>query len=97
MTIKGFIDMVAIWFWFKYAARPLHLLGGLGLTSGIYTLYLYLVGKGMSGSAFSMLTMFLLLGDLQMYISGLLADILFMNYFENTTDHSYSIKAIHEA
>lgn len=27
-TIKGFVDMVSVWFWNKYASRPLHLLGG---------------------------------------------------------------------
>ena len=28
-TFKGFVDMVSVWFWNKYATRPLHLLGGI--------------------------------------------------------------------
>ena len=30
-TIKAFVDMLSIAFWYKYSSRPLHLLGGLGL------------------------------------------------------------------
>lgn len=30
-TMKGFLDMIYIWFWRKYYARPLHLFGGMGL------------------------------------------------------------------
>ncbi|MFA6160273.1 MAG: glycosyltransferase family 2 protein, partial [Parcubacteria group bacterium] len=29
--VKGFVDMVSIWFWGKYANRPLHLFGGSGI------------------------------------------------------------------
>lgn len=27
-TVKGFVDMISVWFWNKYATRPLHMLGG---------------------------------------------------------------------
>ncbi len=27
-TIKGFVDMISVWFWNKFASRPMHLLGG---------------------------------------------------------------------
>ncbi len=29
--IKGFLDLVSVWFWGKYSNRPLHLLGGISL------------------------------------------------------------------
>ena len=32
-TIKGFLDILGVWFWMKYASRPLHLFGGAGLFS----------------------------------------------------------------
>ena len=28
--IKGILDMISVWFWKKYASRPLHLFGGFG-------------------------------------------------------------------
>jgi len=29
--VKGILDMFSVWFWQKYAHRPLHLFGGVGL------------------------------------------------------------------
>ena len=100
-TLKGLIDMISVWFWNKYSVRPLHLLGGIGISamllsllSGAYTVFEYIMGQSMSDSAWPMMTMFLFLGGLQLFISGLLADILIKNYFETTKDHSYSIAQI---
>ncbi len=102
-TFKGFIDMISVWFWNKYASRPLHLLGGLGgimiflgIISAMFTVYFFLQGRGMSESAWPILTMFLLLTGIQMFISGLIADILFKNYFESTRNRSYEVKTVHE-
>lgn len=100
-TLKGLIDMISVWFWNKYSVRPLHLLGGIGISamllgmlSGAYTVIEYFMGQSMSDSAWPMVTMFLFLGGLQLFISGLLADILIKNYFETTKDHSYSIAKV---
>ncbi len=102
-TIKGLIDMVSVWFWNKFATRPLHLLGGagffliiLGVLSGIATLISFFSGQGMSESAWPMLTMFLTLTGIQLFVSGLIADIMVKSYFENTEDRPYSIKEIIE-
>ena len=56
-TIKGFVDMVSIWFWEKFASRPLHLLGGLGFISvgiicGLWSLILFVQGRKMSNNIF---------------------------------------------
>jgi glycosyltransferase involved in cell wall biosynthesis len=97
-TLKGFIDMISVWFWNKYSARPLHLLGGLGLIfillsvpCGITTIGLFIAGYGMSETAMPLLTIFLFLGGIQLFISGLLADILLKNYFESKGETNYSI------
>lgn len=100
-TLKGLIDMISVWFWNKYSVRPLHLLGGIGISamilslfSGLWTVYQFLKGQSMSDSAWPLVTMFLFLGGLQLFISGLLADILIKNYFETTKDDSYSIARV---
>lgn len=97
-TLKGFIDMISVWFWNKYSARPLHLLGGLGLIfillsvpCGITTMGLFIAGYGMSETAMPLLTIFLFLGGIQLFTSGLLADILLKNYFESKGETNYSI------
>ena len=98
-TVKGLIDMISVWFWNKYAVRPLHLLGGmgaffivLGFLAGFITIWKYIHGHGMSESAWPMLTMFLMLGGIQLFVSGLIADIMIKNYFERRNDEYYSVK-----
>jgi len=96
-TIKGLIDLIAVWFWKKFAVRPLHLLGGLGLftiffgsLSGIYSFILFIKGKSLSDTAFPGLTAFLLITGIQLFIFGLLADMIAKNYYEKHRS-SYSI------
>ena len=93
-TFKGFIDMLSVWFWNKYSVRPLHLLGGIGLVlifasvcTGIWTFIKYLGGDNMSNTALPILTAFLFLGGIQLFISGLIADILLKSYFETTKNN----------
>ncbi len=102
-TIKGFIDMISVWFWNKYATRPLHLLGGigfilisLGMLSALFTFISFFRGQGMSETAWPLLTTFFFLSGMQLFIFGLIADIILKNYFDTTKDNSYSIKAIVE-
>jgi len=102
-TVKGFIDMTSVWFWNKYSVRPLHLLGGVGFVfiffsfiSLIITFINFLNGQGMSETAWPLLTVFFFLAGIQLFISGLIADILLKNYYESTKDKPYVIKEIVE-
>ena len=101
-TMRGFIDMLSVWFWNKYSVRPLHLLGGLGLfliflsfITGAITIFKYLSGSNMSNTALPVLTTFLSLSGIQLFITGLVADILLKNYFETTKNNSYNIKSVY--
>lgn len=101
--IKGFIDMIALWFWNKYSARPLHLMGGLGflflfigLISGFLTIYLFFTGHSLSDTVFPLLTAFLIFTGIQLFISGLISDMLSKNYYSSIGDNVYSIKEIVE-
>ena len=102
-TVKGFIDMIAVWFWNKYAVRPLHLLGGLGIlliifgvASALFTTMEFIKGKSLSDSVWPLLTAFLFITGMQLFIFGLMMDILSKNYYETTKDQHYSIKEIIE-
>lgn len=103
-TIKGFIDMISVWFWNKYAVRPLHLLGGMGLlcfflgfVSSAYTVFYFISGGDLSNTVWPLLSAFLLFSGVQLFISGLLADMLAKTYYGTTNDNSYSIKDIRDA
>lgn len=101
--IKGLIDLISVWFWSKYAVRPLHLLGGLGIflsliggACSLLTIYIFLTGKDLSGTVLPLLSFFFLIMGMQMFILGLIADVNSKNYHESLANTPYSIKEIIE-
>jgi len=100
---KGFIDMISVWFWNKYAVRPLHLLGGMGLVSialgsvtFLYALYLYLRLGKIGHTAWPILAAFLVLTGVLLFVLGLIADMLSKSYYANTKDRPYNIQEVFE-
>lgn len=101
-VVKGFLDMWSVWFWRKYAARPLHLFGGLGILSGGAGLLLLLfltVGRilelfTLTNRIWPLVGVFLVLVGLQLFVSGILADVLAKTYYQH--HKSYKIKEIIE-
>jgi len=102
--IKGNLDIISIWFWKKYANRPLHLFGGFGsfliivsIIAGGWAIYLKIFkGLDLSDTVLIDLAMFGFLIGIQFFVFGLLADILSKSYFASTKDEVYDIKEIIE-
>ncbi len=103
-TIKGFVDMISVWFWNKFSTRPLHLLGGvgmifelLGFACGIWSIVLFAMGRKMSNNIFPpLLTIFFVIIGLIMIIFGLMSEILVKTYYGVHVDTPYSIKSVEE-
>ncbi len=103
-TFKGFIDMISVWFWNKFAVRPLHLLGGIGLffllfggLFGIATLYAYFIQhQDLSSTDLPIMTIFFIIMGILLFVLGLISDILVKSYYETTRDSAYNIKEIIE-
>lgn len=103
-TIKGFVDMISVWFWNKYASRPLHILGGLGILfimigggCGIWSVVLFAMGRKMSRNIMPpILTVFFMIMGVLMFVFGLMSEILMKMYYGVQVDQSYSIKDIIE-
>jgi len=99
-TFKGFVDMISVWFWNKYATRPLHLLGGMGMIClgigggcGIWSVALFLMGRKMSNNIFPpLLTVFFITIGMLLFVFGLMSEILIKIYFGVHVDKPYSIK-----
>lgn len=99
-AVKGFVDMIAIWFWRKYSHRPIHLFGGSGIVlsvvgSGI--LFWMLIEKLVFGSSLSerlwpLVGIFFVLIGVQLFIYGLLADIIVRNYYHMRQRMNYAIR-----
>ncbi len=102
--VKGILDMLSIWFWKKYASRPLHLFGGVGLMlislsifgSAVALYQKFIIGTDLSNTALTNVTLFTFLAGLQFFVFGLLADLLSKNYFAVTRDTPYDIKEVVE-
>lgn len=101
-TIKGFVDMISVWFWNKYANRPLHLLGGagllflfLGFICAIWSLCIYISGAKMSNNIYPPLfTVFFIIIGLLLFVFGLMSEIMMKTYYGTNVDVPYSIKEI---
>lgn len=101
-ALKGFVDMVSIWFWRKFANRPLHLFGASGMmlsTIGVSMMAWMFVEKVFLGRAIGeriwpMIGVMFVLVGVQLFISGLLADILIKNYFKSKNHRGYYIKEV---
>jgi glycosyltransferase involved in cell wall biosynthesis len=103
-AVKGFVDMLSIWFWRKYAARPLHLFGGSGIIFillGAIVLLWMAVEKiffhaSLAEKIWPLVGVFLFVVGIQLFVFGLLADILIKNYYKNRGQMNYNIKEIRE-
>ena len=103
-TIKGFVDMVSVWFWNKFASRPLHLLGGtgmgfllLGFICGIWSIVIYAKGADMSSYIMPpLLTIFFVIIGVLLFVFGLMSEMLMKTYFGSHIDSPYSIKKVEE-
>ena len=99
--IKGLVDMVSVWFWRKYSSRPLHLFGGSGLVlagSGSVGLICLAVARlffdfSLSTSIWPTITILFILVGVQLFISGLLAEILIKSYYQGGRT-TYTIKQV---
>lgn len=103
-TIKGFVDMISVWFWNKFASRPLHLLGGagvgfigLGFICGIWSIVLFINGFKMSNNIFPpLLTVFFVIIGALLVVFGLMSEIMMKIYYGAHIDMPYSINSIIE-
>lgn len=99
--LKGFIDMISVWFWRKYSGRPLHLFGGLGIIIGgsgfilgIYLACLRYFGRiSLQNRIWPLVAVFMVLAGVQLFISGLLADISIKTYY-NDKKRVYHIEKV---
>lgn len=103
-AFKGFVDMVSIWFWRKFANRPLHLFGASGMVlsflGGMILVWMFVEkvfwGESIGERIWPMIGVMLVLVGVQLFISGLLADILIKNYFKAKNHRGYNIREIIE-
>ncbi len=101
---KGLVDMISIWFWRKYSHRPLHLFGASGvvlsLLGGAILLWMvvekFYFDASIADRIWPLVGIFFTLIGVQLFISGLLADIAVRNYYQNRHRMNYNIREVRE-
>ena len=101
-TIKGFVDMVSVWFWRKYSNRPAHLFGGSGMFFMFFGFIIMawmavekiFFGSSLSEKIWPLIGVFMIVIGIQLFIFGLLADIILKIYYKNRNSMNYGIKEI---
>lgn len=94
--LKGFVDIVGLWFWRKYSSRPLHLFGGTGvlltLLGGAMLMALAVArvawNYSLSTSIWPLMAILFILVGLQLFITGLIAEILIKSYYRERLPYS---------
>jgi len=102
--IKGFLDLISLWFWRKYSGRPLHFFGGIGALisfSGLFIIFLLFFLRifgfiYLSGSILPMAGFFMILIGIHFFTSGLLMDVALKNYYKARKGGPYHIKELIE-
>ncbi len=101
-AVKGFVDMVYIWFWRSYGARPIHFFGGAGilfliLGTSILGWMFYIkifMDAALSERIWPLMGVFFVVLGVQCFIFGLLADIATKNYYKSHNRMNYVIKKV---
>lgn len=96
---KGGLDLLVVVFWQKYSGRPIHVFGGVGLAfmavGGFWGAVLILLrvfaGYGLANRITPLLAFFLAMIGVQLFVSGILADMLTKTYFSGQRKN-YSIR-----
>jgi len=100
--IKGFVDMVFLWFWREYSSRAIHLFGGTGIFSifaGLVILAWMFIDKVFFGASLSariwpLVGTLLVLVGVQLFVFGILVDIAVKIYYRQRNRMNYAIREI---
>lgn len=101
-AIKGFVDMLFIWFWRKYSHRAIHLFGGTGLLLGIVGVGILswmfvekvFMGASLSERIWPLVGTLLVLVGVQLFIFGILVDVSVKTYYSQRNRMNYSVKQV---
>jgi glycosyltransferase involved in cell wall biosynthesis len=99
-AVKGFVDMLFIWFWRKYSHRAVHLFGGtgilFGLAGGIILTWMFIekifYGASLQARIWPLVGTLLILVGVQLFIFGILVDIVVKTYYHTRNRMNYSIR-----
>lgn len=102
--IKGFLDIISVWFWKKYSDRPLHFFGVIGIvlsTIGFSIIFIIFTLRifgliFLKDSVLPLSGFFMILIGFHFFTSGLIMDVNIKNYYKIRKSNPYCIKEVIE-
>jgi glycosyltransferase involved in cell wall biosynthesis len=95
-TFRVIVDLLAVYFFLRFRARPGHFFGVLGLgvlavgtAILLYLLGLKIAGESIGGRPLLLLGFFFVMGGIQLVTTGVLAEIVIRVYFDGRLAKSY--------
>lgn len=98
--VKGFLDLIGVYFIHKFLSRPIHFFGSLGLIlmasgtlTGIYLIFTkYFYGISLSERPLLLLAILLVLTGIQLITLGLIGEIIVKYRYEDKNENLFDIK-----
>jgi glycosyltransferase involved in cell wall biosynthesis len=99
-TFRVIIDLLFMWFFMRFRARPGHLFGTMGLAFGLAgSLILswlgvdkFLLGNDIGGRPLLLVGVMLVITSIQFLTTGIIAEMLSRIYFESSSRNAYVIR-----
>ncbi len=100
-TTRVVSDLILMLFFKQYLQRPMHLFGGLGIVTlgigiliNLYMLVLKILGHDIWGKPLLLLGILLVMGGIQFFTIGIIAELQMRTYFESQQKKPYRVKAV---
>lgn len=103
-TFRVIIDLLFMWFFMRFRARPGHLFGTIGLAFGIVGAVIltwlgidkFLLGHDIGGRPLLLVGVMLVITSIQFLTTGIIAEMLSRIYFESSSRNAYVIRPSRE-
>lgn len=99
-TFRVIIDLLFMWFFMRFRARPGHLFGTIGLVFGLVGSVIltwlcvdkFILGNPIGGRPLLMAGVLLVVASIQFLTTGIIAELLARIYFESSSRNAYVIR-----